>query len=68
MTRSELLSSSGYHNAQFSIAIYEAMKSAKLTQKQLAVKVGISQPFISQLINGEKSASIETFCGYNNGM
>lgn len=61
MTRKKLLNSPEYWKVKFSIAIYEAMKSAGLTQKQLAGKLGISQPFISQIVNDIKSPSIETF-------
>ncbi len=61
MTRKQLLSSPEYWKVQFSIAVYESMKEAKLTQKQLAGKLGVSQSFISQIINEVKSPSIETF-------
>lgn len=61
MTRKKLLNSPEYWKMKFSTVIYEAMKSAKLTQKELAGKLGMSQPFISQIVNDIKSPSIETF-------
>ncbi len=61
MTRKQLLSSPEYWKVQFSIAIYESMKEAKLTQKQLAAKLGMSQSFLSQVINEVRTPSIEMF-------
>lgn len=62
----------GHENPDMSIGarVREARKEAKLSQKQLAVKVGMSQPAISELEKGESFgtkyvASIAAVLGIN---
>ena len=45
---------------ELSELIYDLRKSKKMSQKELADAIGVSQPYIAKIEDGEENMSIET--------
>jgi transcriptional regulator with XRE-family HTH domain len=45
--------------SEFGLALFHARQKTKLTQKELAERLGVRQPYIAQLESGEENPTLE---------